>query len=98
VFRTRSLTEAAQSRLTFISGARDDLWRSDYDSFLDPETHKIWLSYMSSGWEGRDFSAIEGHSGEPFEQDITWQLDRLRKVGIDQVVAVDLTKLAQEKG
>jgi YcaO-like protein with predicted kinase domain len=89
---SRALTEAAQSRLTFISGARDDLWRSDYDSFLDPETHKIWLSYMESNCEGRPFDQIPSHRGETFEDDIAWELDRLRAVGIDQVVAVDLTK------
>lgn len=89
---SRALTEAAQSRLTFISGARDDLWRSDYDSFLDPETHKIWLSYMEANWEGRPFDGIASHRGETFEDDIAWELDRLRAVGIDQVVAVDLTK------
>ena len=89
---SRALTEAAQSRLTFISGARDDLWRSDYDSFLDPETHKIWLSYMESSWEGRPFGQIPSHRGETFEDDIAWELGRLKAVGIDQVVAVDLTK------
>ncbi len=89
---SRALTEAAQSRLTFISGARDDLWRSDYDSFLDPETHKIWLSYMEKSWEGRPFDKIMSHRGETFEDDIAWQLDRLRAVGVNQAVAVDLTK------
>jgi YcaO-like protein with predicted kinase domain len=89
---SRALTEAAQSRLTFISGARDDLWRSDYDSFLDPATHKIWLSYMESTWEGRDFQQVPTWSSTSFEQDIAWELERLRAVGIKQVVTVDLTK------
>ncbi len=89
---SRALTEAAQSRLTFISGARDDLWRSDYDSFLDPETHKIWLSYMEKSWDGRPFDKIVSHRGETFEDDIAWQLDRLRAAGVNQAVAVDLTK------
>ena len=83
---------SAQSRLTFISGARDDLWRSDYDSFLDPETHKIWLSYMEKSWDGRPFDKIMSHRGETFEDDIAWQLERLRTVGVNQAVAVDLTK------
>lgn len=89
---SRALTEAAQSRLTFISGARDDLWRSDYDSFLDPATHKIWLSYMESTWQGRDFRDVPSHESESFEQDIAWEIERLKAVGIDQVVTVDLTK------
>ncbi len=89
---SRALTEAAQSRLTFISGARDDLWRSDYDSFLDPETHKIWLSYMESTWEGRNFQDMPTFIGGSFEEDISWEVDRLVDVGVTQVVAVDLTK------
>ena len=89
---SRALTEAAQSRLTFISGARDDLWRSDYDSFLDPATHKIWLSYMDSSWDGRDFQQMPSWGSTSFEQDIAWELERLKSVGIEQVVTVDLTK------
>jgi ribosomal protein S12 methylthiotransferase accessory factor len=89
---SRALNEAAQSRLTFISGARDDLWRSDYDSFLDPATHKIWLSYMESTWQGRNFQDAPTWDTTSFEDDIAWELERLKSVGIDQVVAVDLTK------
>ena len=34
----RALTEAAQSRLTYIAGARDDCTRDDYEQLRSPDT------------------------------------------------------------
>jgi ribosomal protein S12 methylthiotransferase accessory factor len=47
---------------------------------------------MESTWNGRPFDQVASHRGETFEEDIAWELERLRAVGVDQVVAVDLTK------
>ena len=43
----RALTEAAQSRLTFISGARDDMARDGYKQFLDPATYAQWRAIIA---------------------------------------------------
>lgn len=88
----RALTEAAQSRLTFISGARDDLWRAEYDEFLNPKTHASWLARMQTSGAGCDVREIDSHHGETLDDDVAWELDRLGAVGIEEVVAVDLTK------
>ena len=40
----------------------------------------------------RTFAQVPTFEGESFEEDIAWQLERLRGVGIAQVAAVDLTK------
>ena len=84
--------ERAQSRLTFISGARDDLFRADYQRFLDPDGLVPWRASMLSEEPGRDFRAIPSWPGGSLEDAVAWLLDRLRSVGIRQAIAVDLTK------
>lgn len=88
----RALSEAAQSRLTFISGSRDDMARDDYDRFLDRETYDAWRAAMSHSGPYRDFRQVPTFHGASFEADIDWQLSRLRAVDIKQVAVVDLTK------
>ena len=88
----RALTEAAQSRLTFISGARDDLWRAGNDEFLDAETHASWLSCIERGEPCRSFADVDTWNGDRFEDDVDWACARLASVGIGEVVVVDLTK------
>jgi len=88
----RALTEAAQSRLTFISGARDDMPRGEYAEFLNPETYETWRALMHSEWPGKEFSQVPTWQANSFEDDLSWELERLRAVGIDQVVVLDLTK------
>ena len=88
----RALTEAAQSRLTFIAGARDDMPRQGYEQFLDPKTHEVWRSAMAPRGGGRDFLDAPSYHGRSFEEDLRLQLDRLKSVGIEEVIVVDLTK------
>ncbi len=88
----RALTEAAQSRLTFIAGARDDMPRQGYEQFLDPKTYEIWRNAMAPTASGRSFLDAPSYHGRSFDEDLRLQLDRLKSVGIDEVVTVDLTK------
>lgn len=89
---SRALTEAAQSRLTFIAGARDDMPRAEYDRHLDPAQHARWKTRIFSGPAQRSFADCPTHSATAIEADLQHQLDRLRAVGIKEVVAIDLTK------
>jgi ribosomal protein S12 methylthiotransferase accessory factor len=86
----RALTEAAQSRLGHISGARDDPagWEHAYgtDEEALPEP-----SPDLDGEAGRDFTAVPVFDGDSFDADVAWELARLRSAGISEVVAVDLT-------
>ena len=88
----RALTEAAQSRLTFIAGARDDMPRQGYEQFLDPKTYEVWRNAMAPCTGGRNFQDAPSYHGRSFEEDLRLQLDRLKSVGIDEVVVVDLTR------
>lgn len=89
---SRALTEAAQSRLTFIAGARDDMPRSEYERHLDPAQHARWKALIVEGTGRRDFAAVPSLAGHTIEEDLAAQLDRLRAAGIEETVAVDLTK------
>jgi YcaO-like protein with predicted kinase domain len=87
----RALTEAVQVRTTYIAGSRDDLRP---DSFTDAaiEAKLRRARALMAGGPQRDFGAVPNHDGASFEDDLAWLLARLRAAGIEQVVAVDLTR------
>ncbi len=89
---SRALTEAAQSRLTFIAGARDDMPRAEYARHLDGQQHRRWKDKILSDTGERSFDDCPTHETASIDADLNHQLERLRAVGIDEVVAVDLTK------
>lgn len=89
---SRALTEAAQSRLTFIAGARDDMPRAEYDRHLDSNQYHRWKERIVSGGGQRSFADCPNHVSATIDADLKHQLDQLRAVGIDEVIAVDLSK------
>lgn len=88
----RALTEAAQTRLTFIAGARDDAHRDFFESARDPARVAMMLARIErdDGAPPLSFQDSPTAGWDSFDEDIAHQLDRLRAVGIEQVVAVDL--------
>ncbi|MEP7071237.1 MAG: YcaO-like family protein [Verrucomicrobiota bacterium] len=84
----RAVTEAAQSRLTVVSGQRDDFGREAYDHQLDPD---LVTAIRTNAGTVR-FDQVAHWEGDTFEEDIEHQLERLRRVGIRQVIVSDLTK------
>jgi YcaO-like protein with predicted kinase domain len=87
----RALTEAAQSRLGYISGARDDPAGWDYVHGMDQEAPPAPTADMDLE-AARDFTAVPGFDGDSFDADVAWELDALRAADISEVVAVDLTR------
>jgi ribosomal protein S12 methylthiotransferase accessory factor len=89
----RALTEAAQSRLTMISGARDDLTRDEYEHTRSPDvTARVRALLAEEG--ARSFRDAPDHEGETFAEDVAWQLGCLTRVGVREVVVIDLEKPA----
>jgi YcaO-like protein with predicted kinase domain len=86
----RALTEAAQSRLTAIAGARDDITRSRYGASLDAGQVAAWRERLERGEGRRLFADVPTHAFDAFEDEVAWILDRLRSSGIAEVAAVDL--------
>ena len=89
----RSLTEAAQSRLTLIAGSRDDVFRNEYEEdrgaikFLSDQR-----ALMQESPPTRHFDQAPSGEFETFNEDLTWLLDSLVNVGVNSVIVVDLTK------
>jgi YcaO-like protein with predicted kinase domain len=88
----RALTEAAQSRLTFISGARDDAFRSRYTRNRSPDVLRLQRAKLAVRGPMRSFLEVPTWEGETLDADVAWELERLEAVGITRVVMVDLTK------
>jgi ribosomal protein S12 methylthiotransferase accessory factor len=87
----RALTEAAQSRLTAITGSRDDMYRREYERFGDPDLSREQGTDARVHGATRTFAG-PSFDGETFEDDVAWELERLRAAGIGRVVVVNLTK------
>lgn len=89
----RALVEAIQTRLTYISGSRDDFFPHDYERATDPELLElIWDEVHQPAAESVDFSRPPSLAGPRFEDDVRTLIDRLRAAGARQVVAVDLSR------
>jgi ribosomal protein S12 methylthiotransferase accessory factor len=88
----RALTEAAQIRLTYITGNRDDLPASDYQESVPEKLGAALLDAVSHNAEPRSFNHIAHFDADDLACDLEWELQRLRSAGIDRVVAVDLTR------
>lgn len=81
----RAITEAAQSRMTFIAGARDDLLPAIFSRRADPAVLEALGS--SARKQLRDLPSLGTTSTG---QSLDMVLKRLENAGIDQLFAVDL--------
>jgi len=88
----RALTEAAQSRLTYIAGSRDDAMRSRYEQARDADVLRQCRAQMEIKGPMRHFQDIPTWEGETFQADVTWELDRLRAAGMTRCVVVNLMR------
>ena len=88
----RALSEAAQSRLTYIAGSRDDLLHEHYSDVQRHVSRRRIREQLASEPPARSFhdAPTVAHAG--IGDDVAWQVDRLRGAGIDAVFVVDLTR------
>jgi YcaO-like protein with predicted kinase domain len=89
----RALSEAIQTRVTYISGSRDDFFPHDYARTTDEELlTAIWDEVTRTPGERVDFARLPpSAAGESFEADVRTILARLVAAKVKQVVAVDLS-------
>jgi len=90
----RALTEAAQTRLTVISGLRDDFGDNTYAQLQDVNLVKSIRDLITVSRAVRRFSDVPDFDGETFEEDVEWELQCLRRADVQRVIAIDLTKPA----
>lgn len=91
----RALIEAAQSRLTLLAGARDDVTRDSYAS-ASSAAHARLLRAMILREEARvDLEVARGCSDCRSSADaLAWLRQRILAAGFEQILVVDLTREA----
>ncbi|MFJ1608463.1 YcaO-like family protein [Streptomyces sp. NPDC088253] len=87
----RALLEAAQSRLTYITGSRDDLLRRDYRAVAG-DGCKTGSAERRGHQASRRFGSVPPtpRTGS-FSEDLDVLMERLRAAGLGSVLVVDLT-------
>jgi ribosomal protein S12 methylthiotransferase accessory factor len=88
----RALTEAAQIRLTHITGIRDDLPPAHYEEGLAQKIGAALLDSLSQSAPGRRFQDVPSYVCDDLMHDVVWELERLAAAGLERAVAVDLTR------
>jgi ribosomal protein S12 methylthiotransferase accessory factor len=89
---SRALTEAAQARLTRISGARDDFLLESYDSPVRLARHESARRLLGKSPPRRNFRAVPTWAGPTLRHDLDAALSCLSNAGLRQVAWVDLTR------
>jgi YcaO-like protein with predicted kinase domain len=88
----RAMTEAAQTRLTYITGIRDDLLPVEYEEPPTADIVDALLDALSQENEPHLFHKIPTFAADDLGQDLRRELECLQSAGITRVVAVDLTR------
>lgn len=88
----RSVTEAAQIRVTFISGARDDLPDQAYENPDASAVARQRQNLARSDEPLRAFGRTAGYRSDSLGDDLDWALGCLETAGLKQVISVDLSK------
>lgn len=90
----RALTEAAQARVGFISGARDDLLPDLYAPAARRRRAERARAWLADPVSARRFGDAPELASDTPAADLDRVLGRLTAVGFDEAVVVDLTKPA----
>jgi YcaO-like protein with predicted kinase domain len=90
---SRALTEAAQSRLTYIAGIRDDLSPAEYEE-EEPGAAigDALLDALAAATAPVSFRDVPSFAVDDLAEDLRWGLDRLHAAGMTRAIAVDLTR------
>ncbi|MDA7965388.1 YcaO-like family protein [Ruegeria sp.] len=88
----RALTEAAQTRLTYISGARDDLDPAEFTDQAQLNRCTYVRQLIDKAPASGDFADCPTHVTGSFDEDLALLRDRLATCGMPQVITVDLSR------
>ena len=89
----RALTEAVQVRMTYISGARDDIAAGEYSSGTRAErlaTARRLAAHRAA--TGLEFRELPTRAHPDFAANLAWLLERLGAAGLDEPIVVDLSR------
>jgi ribosomal protein S12 methylthiotransferase accessory factor len=89
---SRALTEAAQARLTLISGSRDDLGVADYCERQDQIFQRNIREELEFSESLCQYTDIKSWSNETLLDDFELIIRQLKAVNLNSVVMVDLSR------
>ena len=88
----RALTEAAQTRLTYITGIRDDLLPPEYEEPPAADVVEALLNALRQETAPHLFRDVPSFAADDLREDLLWELERLQASGFPRVMAVDLSR------
>jgi YcaO-like protein with predicted kinase domain len=88
----RALTEAAQTRLTYITGIRDDLLPAEYQEPPTADIVEALLDALRQEATPHSFRDVPTFASDDLSRDLRWELERLHSARFTRVVFVDLTR------
>src|SRR5437868_101823 len=88
----RALIEAAQTRLTYIAGIRDDLSPAEYEEAPEGELADALLDALAADTAPLSFGDVPSFATDDLTEDLRRVVGRLHTAGIERAIAIDLTQ------
>lgn len=89
----RAITEAVQTRMTYIAGARDDFFPIDYRRSIDRALlRRVWKRFAAPADEPVDARAHAAPALDDFGDALALVCERLAAAGAPEVIVVDLRR------
>ena len=88
----KALTEAAQVRLTHITGMRDDIFSDAYEDDLAARAGAAFLDACAARLPPRSFNVVPSFTSDDIAEDVRWLAHRLSASGFPSLLVVDLTR------
>lgn len=85
---SRAITEAAQARLTWIHGTREDVFPSLYDDLPRAASAPLDLPKAARRFN----TSAAPFFGATFEEDLAWLIERLARLGHEKIFVYDHTR------
>ncbi len=89
---SRALSEAVQSRLTYVAGNRDDMVADDYSELRNQDDLRAIEETLTSPPPTVSHTARASLATDRFETDVELVLARLAAAGLDSAIVVDLSR------
>ncbi len=90
----RALTEAAQTRLNYTSGSRDDLMAAEYATEGVSRKNEAFEDLVRAPSDNTNFSGVPTRTNSALRDDLDHLLAHLNSIGIEEVGVIDLTREA----
>jgi ribosomal protein S12 methylthiotransferase accessory factor len=87
----RAITEAAQGRVIYFAGSRDDVFRHSYLRLKQPDD-SLLIPAMQALTPTLDAAVRKSEATNTFEGDTQIALAKLQRAGLRQAIVVDLSK------